>query len=58
MNHIIITVVGVLMAETNFTFIGDQKLGINDLNFVKVLFIMEMETCFISEILLARASNF
>ena len=36
---------------------GDQKLGINDLSFVKVLFTLEMETCVISGILLARASS-
>ena len=45
------------MVEYNLTFIGDQKLGAHDLSFIKVLFILEMETCFISRILLARASN-
>ena len=34
---------------------ADQKLGVNDLSFVYILFILEMNTCLISGILLARA---
>ena len=56
-NNMIITVVGVPMVKNNLIFIWDQKLGINDLSFVKVLSILEMKTCFISGILLARAYN-
>ena len=52
-----ITAMGVPMAKHILTFMGDQKLGINDLSFVKVLFILEMETCFIFAIFLARASS-
>ena len=55
-NNIIINVVGIPMVENILTFMGDQKLGINDMNFIQVLFILEMETYFISGILLARAS--
>ena len=57
MNKMTITVVGVPMVKNNLTFIGDQILGVNDLSFVKVLFMLEMETCFISGNLLARASS-
>ena len=49
-SNIIITVVGVSMAE-------GPEFGVNHLSFIKVLFILEMETCFISGILLARAST-
>ena len=35
----------------------DQKLGVNDLSFVKVIFIVEMETSFILGIILAMASS-
>ena len=46
--NIIITVIGVPMVENNLTFMGDQKLGSNGLNFVNGLFILKMDTCFIS----------
>ena len=52
-----ITTIRVPMVENILTFMGDQKLGVNDLNSVNVLFILEMYTCFISGILLARASS-
>ena len=52
-----ITIVGVPMVQNDLTFIGDQNIGVNDLNFVKVLFILEMETCFISGILQTRDSS-
>ena len=42
------------MVENSLTSMGDLKLGVNDLIFVKVLLILEMETCFIFAILLAR----
>ena len=53
----IITAVRVPMVENILIFMGDQKLGINDVSFVKVLFILEMETCFISGMLIASASS-
>ena len=52
-----ITTIGVPMVENIWTFMGDQKLGVNDLSSVNILFILEMDTCFISGILLARASS-
>ena len=36
---------------------GGQKLGGNDLSFVNILFILKMDTCFNSRILLAKASS-
>ena len=45
------------MAENKVTFMGDHTLGVNDLSFAKVAFILEMEISFISGILLARASK-
>ena len=41
------------MVENNFTSVGDQKAGGNDLIFVRVLFMMNTDMCFISGILLA-----
>ena len=35
-----ITSISVPMVENILTFMGDQKLGINDLSFTKVLFIL------------------
>ena len=53
----IITADWVHMVICILIFMGHKKLGINDLGFVKEMFILEMETCFISGILLARASS-
>ena len=39
-----ITIIGVSMVENNLTFVGDQKLGGNDLSFVNVLFILKIDT--------------
>ena len=41
----IITAIGVPMVENILTFMGHQKLGINYPSFVKVPFILELETC-------------
>ena len=56
-NNMIITAIGVPTIENNLIFMGDQTLDINDLSFINVLFILEMEACFVSGILLAKASN-
>ena len=53
----IFTSVAVPMVKKHFCFHEDQKLGVNDLRFIKVLYILEMETCILSGILLARASS-
>ena len=45
-----ITTLGVPMVEKILTFTGDQKLGGNDLSSVNVLFMLEMDKCFISGI--------
>ena len=52
-----ITATGVPMLENIATFMGDQKLGGNDLSFVNILLILKMDMCFISGILLAKASS-
>ena len=52
-----ITAIGVLMVENILTFMGDQKLGGNDLNLVIVLFILKKDTYFIPGILLAKDSS-
>ena len=43
-----IKIIGVPMVENN-----DQKVGGNDLIFIKVLFLLNTDLCFISGILLA-----
>ena len=48
MSSMVITGIGVPMVESILTFRGDQKLGVNDLSFVTILFILEMDPCFIS----------
>ena len=52
-----ITAIGVPKVENIITFMGDQKLGGNDLSFVNVPFILKRDTCFNSGILLAKASS-
>ena len=42
------------MVENNLTFMDDQKVGGNDLIFIKVLFILNTDMCFILGILLAK----
>ena len=49
----IITAIGVPM----LTLMEDQKLDGNDLSFVIISFTLKMDTCFNSEILLAKASS-
>ena len=49
-----VTTGGEPMVENISTFMGDQKFGVDDLSFVKVVFISEMEMCFISDFLLAQ----
>ena len=39
-NNMMITAIGVPMVENILTFMGDQKLGGNDLRFVNLLFIL------------------
>ena len=56
-NNMMITAIGVPIVENIWTFRRDQKLGGNDLSFVNVLFILEMDTCFISGILLGKVSS-
>ena len=43
------------MVENNLTFVNDQKLWGNDLILVNVLFMLITDTCFISDILLAKS---
>ena len=50
---IIIAIMGVSMVEKSWTFVDDQKVGGNDIILVKVLFILNIDMCFISGILLA-----
>ena len=49
MSNMMITAIGVPMR--------DHKLAVNDLSFVNVLFILEMDSYFILAILLARAPS-
>ena len=51
---IIVVVIGVPIVQNNFIFIGDQKIGGDDQSFVKVLFMLSTDMCFISGTLLAR----
>ena len=39
----VVVVIGVPIIESNFTFIGDQKVGRDDLSFVKVLFMLNTD---------------
>ena len=45
------------MVEMNLTLLGDQEIIFIDLSFVKVMFILNRDMCFISGILLARVCN-
>ena len=56
-NNIMISANEVPVVKNILTFMGDQKLGGNDLSFVNVLFILKIDTCFISGILLAKIFN-
>ena len=51
---IIVVIIGVPIIESNFILIGDQNVGGYDLCFVKVLFMLSADMCFISSTLLAR----
>ena len=42
------------MVENNLTLVDDQEVGGNDLIFVKVLFMLNTDMCFISEFLLTN----
>ena len=42
------------MAENNLTSVDDQKVGGSDLIFIKELFMLNTDMCFIAGILLAR----
>ena len=56
-NNILVTTVVVAMADNILIFMGGPKISVNDLSFVTVLFILEMEMCFISGIFLVKASS-
>ena len=56
-NNMMITAVGKPMVENILTFMGDQKIGRNDLVCINILFMLKMNICFISGILLAKASS-
>ena len=49
---LLIAAIGVPEVKNIFTFIEDQKLCGYVLNFVNVLFMLKIDTCFISRILL------
>ena len=53
----IITVTGVPIAEMNLTLLDDQEVIGTDLRFGRVLFMLNMDMCFILGILLARVCN-
>ena len=46
------------IVESNFSLVGDQKVGGTDLSLVKVLFMLNTDICFISSILLTRLFKF
>ena len=49
-----ITIIGVPMVENNLTSVDGPTVGGNDLIFIKVLFMLSTDMCFISSILLAK----
>ena len=51
---IMVVIIEMLMVESNFTFMDDQKVGGDDLSFVKVLLMLNTDMCLISSVLLAR----
>ena len=53
----IITVTGVPIVEMNLNLLDDLEIIGNDLTFVKVLLMLNMDKCFIVGILAARACN-
>ena len=53
----LINAIGEPMVKNILTFMGDQKICGNVLRFVNVLFILKIDMCFISRILLARICN-
>ena len=56
-SNIIIMAIGVPMVKNILTFMGDQKLGGNDLSSVNILLILIIDTWFIFGIFLAKASS-
>ena len=55
--NIIITVTGIPIVEMNLILLDDQEVVCIDLSFVKVLFMLDMDICFILGILFARLCN-
>ena len=55
--NMIITVTGVPLIEMNLTLSDDQEVIGIDLSFVKVLFMLNTDMCFILGILVARICN-
>ena len=55
---IIVVIIGVPIVKSNCTSMDDQKVVGDDLSFVKVLFMLNTDMCFISSILLARLFKF
>ena len=51
---IIVVIIGVPIIESNSTIVDDQKVGGDNLSFLKVLFMLNTDMCFFSGILLAR----
>ena len=49
-NNIMLTSIGVSMVENNLTSMDDQNIGVIDLIFVKVFFMLNTDMCFISGI--------
>ena len=55
---VIAVIIGVPFVESKFTSVDDQKVGGDDLHFVKVLLMLNTDMCFISGILLAGLFKF
>ena len=49
-NNMMVVIMRVPKVESNLTSVDDQKVGGNDLSLVKVLFMLNTDMCFISDI--------
>ena len=56
--NIMVVVMEVPIVESNLTSVDDKKVCGNDLSPIKVLFILNTDMCFISDILLAMPFKF
>ena len=56
-NNIMITIIGVPMVVNNLTSMDYQRVGSDNLIFIKVLFMLNADMCFISGIFLAKFSK-